>query len=97
VGRELRKRNPTGHQTAFLATDYRGAAAVLAPAMFGRWSQENFFRTMGQSYNLDGLIDYGTDPVPETTMVVNPHAARSTDGCARRPAFLAARLPNSAP
>jgi prepilin-type processing-associated H-X9-DG protein len=81
--REFRKRNPTGHQTAFLATDYRGAGAVLAPAMFGRWSQENFFRYMRQSYNLDGLIDYGTDDVPETTMVVNP-AHRTLDGQVRQ-------------
>jgi hypothetical protein len=29
--------------------------------MFARWSQENFFRYMRQSYNLDGLVDYGTD------------------------------------
>jgi prepilin-type processing-associated H-X9-DG protein len=81
--REFRKRNKSGHQTAFLSTDYRGAGAVLAPAMFSRWSQENFFRYMRQSYNLDGLIDYGTDRVPETTMVVNP-AHRTLDGQVRK-------------
>lgn len=82
--REFRKRNATtGHQTAFLASDYRAAGAVLAPAMFGRWSQENFFRYMRQSYNLDGLIDYGTDDVPETTLVVNP-AHRTLDGQVRK-------------
>ncbi len=81
--REFRKLTASGHQTAFLSTDYRGVGAVLAPAMFSRWSQENFFRYMRQSYNLDGLIDYGTDCVPETTMVVNP-AHRTLDGQVRK-------------
>jgi hypothetical protein len=29
---------------------------AVGPAMFARWSQENFFRYMRQSYNLDGLV-----------------------------------------
>ena len=70
--REVRKLTETGHQTAVLSTDYKSSAARLAPAMFARWSQENFFRYMRQSYNLDGLIDYGADIVPDATMVVNP-------------------------
>jgi len=81
--REFRKLSDSGHQTAFLSTDYRGSGAVLAPAMFSRWSQENFFRYMRQSYNLDGLVDYGTGGVPETTMVVNP-AHRTLDGQVRK-------------
>jgi hypothetical protein len=81
--REIRKLTPSGHQTAVLSTDYKSAAARLAPAMFARWSQENFFRYMRQSYNLDGLIDYGTDNVPDTTMAVNP-AHRSLDGRVRK-------------
>jgi hypothetical protein len=81
--REFRKLTESGHQTAFLSTDYRGSGKVLAPAMFSRWSQENFFRYMRQSYNLDGLLDYGTDRVPETTMVVNP-AHRTLDGQVRK-------------
>jgi prepilin-type processing-associated H-X9-DG protein len=80
--REFRKLSQSGHQTAFLATDYRSAGAVLAPAMFSRWSQENFFRYMRQSYNLDGLVDYGEDSIPETTRVVNP-AYRTLDGQVR--------------
>jgi len=80
--REFRKLSESGHQTAFLSTDYHAPAAVLAPAMFGRWSQENFFRYMRQSFNLDGLVDYRTDNVPETIMVVNP-AHRALDGQVR--------------
>jgi hypothetical protein len=81
--RAFRKLTESGHQTAFLFTDYRGSGAVLAPAMFSRWSQENFFRYMRQSYNLDGLVDYDTESVPETTMVVNP-AHRTLDGQVRK-------------
>ena len=51
--------------------------------MFGRWSQENFFRYMRQSFNLDGLVDYGTERVPATTKVVNP-AYRTLDGQVRK-------------
>lgn len=81
--REFRKLTEDGHQTAFLSTDYRTPGAVLAPTMFSRWSQENFFRYMRQSYNLDGLVDYRDDKVPETTVVVNP-AYRTLDGQVRK-------------
>jgi hypothetical protein len=81
--REFRKLCESGHQTAFLSTDYRAPAAVLAPAMFGRWSQENFFRYMRQNFNLDGLVDYRSDNVPDTIMVVNP-AHRVLDGQVRK-------------
>ena len=81
--REIRKLTKTGHQTSILATDYKSAAAVLAGAMFARWCQENFFRYARQSFNLDGLIDYGTETVPDTAMVVNP-AYRALDGQARK-------------
>ena len=81
--REIRKLNPSGRQTAILSTDYRTAAGRLAPAMFARWSQENFFRYMRQSYNLDSLVDYRTAPIPETTRVVNP-AYRALDGKVRK-------------
>ena len=81
--REFRKLTKTGHQTAILATDYRSPGSVVAPAMFGRWSQENYFRYMRQNYNLDGLIDYGTTDVAATTMVVNP-AHRALDAQVRK-------------
>jgi hypothetical protein len=72
-----------GVQTAILATDYRGSGARIVPAMFSRWSQENFFRYMRQNYNLDGLVDYRTERIPETTQVVNP-AHRTLDGQVRK-------------
>jgi hypothetical protein len=81
--RELRKLSQGGHQTSFIATDYRSAASCLASRMFARWSQENFFRYMRQNYNLDGLVDYGAGVIPETARVVNP-AHRRLDGMVRK-------------
>jgi hypothetical protein len=81
--REVRQRDPSGHQTAILATDYLRDLGGVAVAMFARWCQENFFQYMGQHYGLDRLIEYGTEPLPETTVVVNP-AWRKKDQEVRR-------------
>ena len=53
--REIRKLSAQGHQTAVLATDYCSPMERLAPAMFARWSQENFFKYMRENFNLDRL------------------------------------------
>lgn len=70
--REVRKLTERGHQVSILSTDYRSDLAPIAVAMFARWSQENFFKYMREHYNLDRLIDYHTEEIPETTKVVNP-------------------------
>ena len=70
--RELRKLSRTGHQTAVVSTEYRADACSLSVRMFSRWCQENFFRYMLQHFNIDALINYGTEPVDETKRVVNP-------------------------
>ena len=61
-----------GHQTAILCTDYRSDAAPIAVAMFARWSQENFFKYSREHYNLDRLVDYGTEVISDPIQVVNP-------------------------
>jgi hypothetical protein len=70
--REIRKLTDSGHQTAVIATQYQMDFISIAVAMFARWSQENFFRYMRQHYNLDGLVDYCLEEIPDTTRVVNP-------------------------
>ena len=40
--------------------------------MFARWCQENFFGYMMQHYDIDGLVQYGAEPLPGTTQVINP-------------------------
>jgi len=80
--REIRKLTERGHQTAILCTDYRSQAAPVAGAMFARWSQENFFKYAREHYNLDRLVDYGTEAISDPLQVVNPEH-RHLDGQVR--------------
>lgn len=77
--REVRKLTESGHQTAILSTDYRMDLTALAASMFARWCQENFFKYMREHFNLDRLVEYGTEAVPDTIRVVNP-VWRKLDG-----------------
>ena len=69
----IRKQTKSGHQTVILSTDYQSDLTIVSAAMFARWSQENFLKYMRQHYNIDRLIDYSVEEIPETTAVVNPH------------------------
>ena len=80
--REIRKLTESGHQTAIISTDYQNDCSRVAATMFARWSQENFFRYMRKHYNLDGLADYSTEEISETTKLVNPEY-RALDGKVR--------------
>jgi hypothetical protein len=68
---EVRRLTESGHQTAIITTARRLGNAAIASRMFARWSQENFFAYMMQHYDIDGLIEYGTEPIPGTFTVVN--------------------------
>ena len=70
--REIRKLTDSGHQTSILTTNFQVPMTTLAASLFARWSQENFFRYMREHYSLDRLIEYGTEPIPDTILVVNP-------------------------
>jgi hypothetical protein len=89
--REVRQREENGHQTAMLSTDYQRQMSGVAVGLFARWSQENFFQYMGQHYGLDRLIEYGTEPLPETTVVVNPAWRRKDQEVRRERAVLVRR------
>jgi hypothetical protein len=81
--REVRHLSEKGHQSSILCTDYRSDLIRVAVAMFARWCQENFFKYMRQHYNIDRLVEYGTEAIPDTTRVVNP-AWRQLDSQVRR-------------
>ena len=83
--REVRKLTDTGHQTSILSTDYKTGNTRLAPRMFARWSQENFFKYMRENFSLDRLVEHCAEeiPAPETVQVVNPEY-RSLDQAARK-------------
>lgn len=88
--REVRHREQSGHQVSVLATDYRSALGPIAVRMFARWTQENFLKYMREHYAIDRLVEYGTEPLPETTTVVNP-AWRKLDSQVRREQVLLER------
>jgi len=51
--------------------------------MFARWSQEAFFKYMRNQFNLDRLLTYDVEPIPDTTRIINPEYKR-IDGLTRR-------------
>lgn len=69
---EVRRLTETGHQTAIITTARRLGTTTIASRMFARWCQENFFSYMMQHYDIDGLIEYGAQELPGTTLVINP-------------------------
>ena len=74
--REIRQREENSHQVSLLSTDYRSELRPLAVRLFARWTQENFFKYMREHYAIDRLVEQGTEPLPETTTVVNPARCR---------------------
>jgi len=87
---EVRRLTQTGHQTAIITTAQRLQSPLVAGRMFSRWCQENFFGYMMEHYDIDGLVQYGSEEIPGTTEVVNPvwraldKAVHSTNGRIRK-------------
>jgi len=88
--REMRQLDESGHQTPIISTHFEGTMGGEVVSLYARWCQENFFQYMGKHYGLDRLIEYGTEALPETTVVVNP-AWRKKDQEVRRQRALLAR------
>jgi hypothetical protein len=88
--REIRHRDNRGHQTSVITTDFTSAMDRVAASMFARWCQENFFKYMLEHYGLDRLIEYGTEPIPDSTRVVNP-SCRKLDSQVRKSAAILAK------
>jgi hypothetical protein len=83
--RQVRKLTESGKQVPILSTNPVLSTERLAVVMFARWTQENFYRYMREHYGLDGLVEYGTAPIPETVLTVNP-AWRELDAAIRKDA-----------
>jgi hypothetical protein len=75
---EVRRLTETGHPTAIITTAVMLESPVVAGRMFSRWCQENFFAYMMHPYDIDGLVQYGSEEIPGTSLVVNP-ARRSLE------------------
>ncbi len=70
--REIRKRTERGKQTSIVTTAKTINAEILAPHMFARWGQENFFGYSMHHFGIDQLMEYGSEEFPDTETVVNP-------------------------
>ncbi len=70
--RELRKLSKSGHQSSIIATVFEPVLEHLAPRMFTRWCQENYFKYMMEHFAIDLVPEYGTELFPGTEKVVNP-------------------------
>jgi hypothetical protein len=70
--REIRRLTDSGHQTAIVTNNRIISKEMAAGRMFGRWSQENFFRYMIIDYDFDKMIEFGTETIDENREVVNP-------------------------
>jgi hypothetical protein len=69
---EVRRLAQTGHQTAIITSAQRLGTVMIAGRMFARWCQENFFAYMMKHFDIDGLVEYGTEAIPGTILAVNP-------------------------
>jgi len=70
--REIRKLNDNHHQTAIITTHPTLEMAQIAGRMFGRWTQENFFRYLIADYDFDKMIEFGVETIDPEQKVVNP-------------------------
>lgn len=97
---EVRRLTQSGHQTAIITTARSLASPTIAGRMFSRWCQENYFGYMMQHYDIDGLVEYGSEEIPGATRIINPawreldkQIARLTTRLRRHQATLGAAAP----
>jgi transposase len=62
----------SGHQTQVITTRRDLDTVAVARAMFGRWSEENFFRYGRRRFELDGLDSYARVADDSGRLVPNP-------------------------
>ena len=70
--REIRRLNTREHQTALITTHPTLQIHIVAPALFNRWQQENYFKYMIADYSLDHLVQYGIETIDLNSKIVNP-------------------------
>ena len=70
--REVRVLRCDGRQTSILTTNRELEKALVAYRQFNRWRQENYFKYMQAEFELDGLLEYGADPVSPEADRPNP-------------------------
>ena len=81
--REIRRLKKDNSQGSMITTNFSSDLVTSFIWTTSRWCQENFFGYMRREYNLDRLIDYGLEKMPETTKITNPNY-RKTDSEIRK-------------
>lgn len=61
-----------GHQTHVVTNRWDLPAAEVAYRMFTRWRQENYFKYVGEEFDLDALDTYEVEPADPQRTVPNP-------------------------
>ena len=72
VVREIRVRPEDGSQSSIITTNFRLDLIHAVAGIKARWSQENYLKYMKTHFGLDRIIEHGTTPLPDTTVVINP-------------------------
>ena len=70
--REIRRLNTREHQTALITTHPTLQMHIVAPVLFNRWQQENYFKYMIADYSFDHLVQYGVESIDLNSKIVNP-------------------------
>lgn len=70
--REIRCLTTREHQTALITTHPTLPIDKVAPTLFNRWQQENFFKYMLADYSVDHLVEYGVEQIDLEKKVINP-------------------------
>ena len=76
--REIRKLSDNGHQTAIVTTHPSLSVELVAARMFSRWAQENYFKYMGENFEFDRMVEYGTQAVDPKRTTPNPEYRQLT-------------------
>ena len=74
--REIIVRREDGRYTHVITTRKDLSAVEVCAVLFARWTQENFFKYMLETYNLDHLYTYRSGTVPEEIDHPNPEYTR---------------------
>ena len=71
--REVRKLSDNGHQTAIITSNFELSLTEVALKMFTRWTQENYFKYMIADFDIDKMIEYGTQELKNKSIKIpNP-------------------------
>ena len=74
--RQVTRLREDSHQTPVITTRDDLPPEKVLFYMFNRWRQENFFKYMVEEFALDGLVEYGTEPVTEQADHPNPNVRK---------------------